>query len=123
MANDIEKIYIGGNLLPVSSTLLIDEEDVSSPDAGRTEDGTMHKMRIGSLKSISLTWNNLKTEELYEILNMIKDEYITIDYFDPKTCMRKSSTFYVGNRSMAMYNGVLNLWQNLGFKFIERSVS
>lgn len=123
MATDIEKIYVNGSLLPSSSTYQVDEEDLSSADAGRTEDGKMHKMRIGTLRSISLSWKTLKTSELTTILNLITDEYLTIEFFDPRENARVSAEFYVGNRTMTVYNGALDIWQNLSFKFIERAVS
>lgn len=122
MATDIEKIYVNSTLLPSSSTYQVDEEDLSSADAGRTEDGKMHKMRIGTLRSISLSWKTLRTSELTTILNLITDEYLTINFFDPRENTRVSAEFYVGNRTMAVYNGALDVWQNLSFKFIERAV-
>ena len=122
MATNIEKLVVGSTLLPVSSSLQIDEEDVSSPEAGRTEDGKMHKMKIGTLRSISVSWRNLKSEELKTILEAVRDEYLQVYFYDPSAGKHTSSEFYIGNRTMAIYNGDLDLWQNLSFKFIERSV-
>ena len=39
-------------------------EDISSSDAGRTEDTKMDKMRIGQVVGLELSWKNLTTEEV-----------------------------------------------------------
>ena len=57
-------------------------EDISSSDAGRTEDVKMNKMRIGQIIGIDLSWTYLTLEEAAEILAAFNNEYITVEYLD-----------------------------------------
>lgn len=97
-------------------------EDVSSPDAGRSENGTMHKERIGQTVKIELSWNGVTTEEASAILKAFNPEYILVEYLDPMYGDYVTKEFYVGNRSAPMYNAAKNLWQNVSFNIIARGV-
>ena len=94
-------------------------QDVSSPDAGRTEDGKMHKYRLAQKVKLQLSWNNIKTEEVTEILNAFDPEYIEVKYLDPKAGGYVTKQFYVGDRSTPMYSSILGLWSNVAFNIIE----
>ncbi len=94
-------------------------EDTSASDAGRTEDGKMHKNRIGQLVGLELSWQNISTAELSAILKAFNPEYITVCYLDAMTGGYKTSEFYVGNRSSPAYNTKLGIW-SVSFNIIER---
>lgn len=96
-------------------------EDISASDAGRTEDTMMHKMRIGQVVGIELSWQGLTTKEISKILQAFNPEYITVRYLDPLKGKEAISEFYVGNRSAPMYNAKMGLWQNVSFNIVERS--
>lgn len=96
-------------------------EDISASDAGRTEDTVMHKMRIGQVVGLELSWQGITTEELSQILKAFNPEYITVKYLDAMKGDYLESEFYVGNRSAPMYNARKGLWQNVSFNLIERS--
>ena len=96
-------------------------EDISSSDAGRTEDTKMDKMRIGQVVGLELSWKNLTTEEVSEILKAFTPEYIMVSYLDAMEGTYVESEFYVGNRSAPLYNAAKGLWSNVSFNLIERS--
>ena len=96
-------------------------EDISADGAGRTEDTVMDKMRIGQIVGLELSWSNLPTGEVSEILQAFDPEYVTVCYLDAKTGDYETSEFYVGNRSAPLYNARLGLWSNVSFNLIERS--
>lgn len=96
-------------------------EDISASDAGRTEDTTMHKLRIGQIVGLELSWENITTQDVSTILQAFNPEYITVNYLDAKAGGYRTSVFYVGDRSAPMYNARLGLWQNVSFNIIERS--
>lgn len=96
-------------------------EDISASDAGRTEDTVMHKMRIGQVVGLELSWNGLTTAEVAAILQAFNPEYIQVDYLDAMQGKYVTSEFYVGNRSAPMYNARKGLWENVSFNLIERS--
>lgn len=95
-------------------------QDISDSDAGRTEDGVMHKKRIGQAVKIELAWSNLTTEEASVILNAFNPEYITVEYIDPKAGDFVSKVFYVGDRSSPIYSTYLGVWTEVAFNIIER---
>lgn len=100
-------------------------EDVSDDDAGRTEDGVMHKNRIGQTIGVELQWNGLTTKELHDLLVAFNPEYITVKFIEPLSGNPNNNYFkelevYVGNRKSPMYSASLNLWENLSLKIVDR---
>lgn len=100
-------------------------QDVSAPDAGRTEAGVMDKARIGQVVALELSWQNVPTAVAHDILTVFQPEYVDVQYTDPLfgtgTSYRKTKTFYVGDRSAPMYNSEMQLWSNISFGLIERT--
>lgn len=122
-------VTVGGTALPVSpSSFSWEEEDLSNSEAGRSEDGAMHKNRIGTITRIGLEFQNLPLETMYSILNMFSPEYITVVYIDPATRSgsspnynyQKSDTFYVGNRNLTVKSARLNICEKLSFNIISQ---
>lgn len=115
---------VDGVAIPkVPSTYLWKLEDVSAPDAGRTEDALMHKKRIGSLIGLELQWNYVTVEEAAAILAAFQPEYINVCYLDALAGDYVTAEFYVGNRSTPLYNAKLGLWENISFNIIQRGVT
>lgn len=113
----------GNGYVLMPSSYSVEYEDVSAADAGRTEDGTMWKLKIGVVRKISLEWQNIDSRMLENILNAFNSEYFQVTFYDPrKASGAETSTFYVGNRTMPLYNGALNIWSSLQLNLIERSV-
>lgn len=57
--------------------------DVESSQAGRTMDGTMHRGRIAIKKRLDITCKPLSTEETMILLNLIRPEFVEVEYTDP----------------------------------------
>lgn len=96
-------------------------EDLSAADAGRTEDYTMDKARVGQIVGLDLKWKNVTTEDASAILKAFNPEYITVCYLDPKEGLFRTSEFYVGDRAAPLYNCETGLWQEISFSIIERN--
>lgn len=111
---------VDGVGIPCPSSYLWKLEDVSAADAGRTEDTVMHKKRIGQLVGLELSWQNISTSKASQILQAFNPEYITVCYLDPMSGGYVTSEFYVGNRSVSMYNAACDIWSNVTFNIIKR---
>lgn len=106
--------------VPVPSKYQYDLQDVSSPDAGRTEDALMHKQRIAQKVKIELAWSNLNTSGVSEVLTAFNSEYLSIEYLDAKVGTYVTKIFYVGDRTSPLYNSKMDVWENVSFNIIER---
>lgn len=100
-------------------------EDVSDSSAGRTEDGVMHKNRIGQTIGVELSWNGITTKELHDLLVAFNPEYIIAQFIEPlsgdaSNNYYKNLEVYIGNRTAPMYNASMGLWENLSLKIIDR---
>lgn len=118
MTNPIKTI--DGQTIRPPSTYVWEEEDASAPNAGRTEAVVMHKLRVGQVVALQLSWKALTTAEISDILTKFSPEYITLEYLDPKAGGYLTKEFYVGNRSAPLYNCKLNIWENVSFKVVAR---
>lgn len=112
---------VDGQAVPCPSSYTYKLEDVSTPDAGRTEDLMMHKKRVGQVIGIELSWQNITTAQVSEILKAFNPEYISVCYLDAKEATYITSSFYVGNRSAPLYNSRRGLWSGVSFNLIRRS--
>lgn len=113
-------ISVGGVEVPCPSKYVYKLQDVSQSNAGRTEDGKMHKLMIGQCVKLELEWQNISTEAASEVLQAFNHEYITVRYLDLLRGEVRSSEFYVGDRSAPAYNTLLGIWENVAFNIIER---
>ena len=95
------------------------ESDVSAADAGRTEDGKMHKMLITKKVHIEVEWQNIGDSAAATILSAFSPEYINVQYYDYKTAAFKTSKFYVGDRQVTTYSRKLGI-STLAFNIIEQ---
>lgn len=121
-------ISVDGVALPVTpSAFSWTQEDLSNAAAGRSEDGVMHKNRIGMIRGAQLEWRNLPIETMRTLINMFSPEYISVVYIDPATSSaynyRRTDIFYVGNRSLTVKNAALNICEKLSFNIITRNPS
>jgi hypothetical protein len=112
---------VDGATVPCPSSYTYKLSDISAADAGRTEDTTMDKMRIGQCVHLELQWSYLTTAEVSTVLTAFNPEYISVTYLDAKAGDYLTSTFYVGDRSAPLYNSVKGRWTNVSFNIIERS--
>lgn len=106
--------------VPIPSTYECAIEDVSNDGAKRTEDTVMQKKMIGQAIAITLAWKYISIQKCSQILRMFNHEYIFVKFLDPTIGDYKILEFYVGNRTVPLYNSKLGKWSNLGFKIIQR---
>ena len=117
---------VNGATVPCPSSYVYKLSDISAADAGRTEDTTMDKMRIGQCVHLELQWDYLTDAEVATVLQAFNPEYISVTFRDAKQSPSvnngfRTSTFYVGDRSAPLYNSHVGRWTNLSFNIIERS--
>lgn len=121
--NPIEWVGNPATQVKAPSSYSFEWEDVSKSSAGRTEDGTMHKERIGHVMAYNLKWNALTYAEMSQILTAFAPEYLNVRLIDPKSPAGYVTKYvYVGNRSGALFNTNTLRWENLSFKIIEVAV-
>ena len=119
MYNPIRQVDGNTNVpCPTSYKWLLD--DVSSDDAGRTEDVTMQKMRIGQVVGLELEWKHVSLADASIILAAFDPEYISVKYLDAKAGVWVESEFYVGNRSGTLFNSEMGYWEKISFKITKR---
>lgn len=111
---------VDGVAVPCPSSFKWKLEDISSSDAGRTEDTKMDKKRIGQVIGIDLEWKNVSITDASKILTAFNPEYINVCYLDAKAGDYLTSEFYVGNRNAPLYNAALGIWQNITLNIIKR---
>lgn len=112
---------VDGKYLRCPSSYQWKLQDISASDAGRTEDNKMDKKRLGQCVKLELEWKYTTIQEASEILKAFNPEYINITYLDAMDGTWKASEFYVGDRSVPLYNSVMRRWENISFNVIERS--
>jgi len=127
LGNPIKKINnVNVSFCPSSFKQL--KSDVSAADSGRTEDGLMWKKKIGTATKNEIEIQCLPSDLLHTILNMIDDEYMTIEYIDMREGVASSGyvvshTFYCGDVSYDLYNATLDIWKSLKFNVIQRDLT
>ena len=111
---------VGGVSIPCPSKYDWKLSDVSSADAGRTEDGLMHKEMIAQKVHLELEWQNISDSKAKTILTAFNSsEYLSVRYYDYKSMGFLTKTFYVGDRSVTSINRRLGI-STLEFNIIEQ---
>lgn len=116
--NPIENV--GGVFVRCPSTFNPSYQDISSADAGRTEDGVMHKMQIGTKVKIALAWKNISQAEASTILQAFNSEYVEVKYKDTLSNSFVTKTFYCGDKTITTYNSKLGIVSSVSFNIIEQ---
>ena len=78
--------------------------DISSADAGRTNDAslTMHKNTVARKRTIALTWSGLDGAATRAVLRAFRPEYVYIRYFEPEDNAYAVKRFYCGNKTVEL---------------------
>jgi len=120
MANQYNPIQQVDNAtdIPCPSTYVWTVNDVSDKDAGRTEDGLMHKMRISRKRKLELEWQNVSTATANAVLTAFAPEYVSVKCLDPLANGLVTKTFYSGQKATS-YNVRLGVW-TVSFNIIEQ---
>ena len=120
----LSPIYtVNGTVIPTPSEYQFNVQDVSAPNAGRTEDGMMHKDKIGQCVKLECKWQNITTSALTTLLSALDSEYLTVVYLNPKRGGYYTGTFYAGDRTAPCYSAKLGIWSTFSCNLIERSAT
>ena len=95
-------------------------------DAGRTSSGWMKRNKKAIKRTISAELPAMTTAEISLVLQAIDPvdtgnlvAMFPVKYLDPWDGSYRVGAFYSGDRVTPMYNGALNLWENLPLEFVE----
>jgi len=114
-------LKVNGTNVPTPSQFTWSLQDVSASDAGRTQDGLMHKNRIAQKEKIQLSWAYPDPNKASVILQLFNPEYFEVTYRSPFTNQLTTKTFYRGDANAPTYwwaNG--GRFENISFDIIER---
>lgn len=114
-------LIVDGVEVPDPSEMTWGESDISSSDAGRTQDNKMHKNRTGSKVTLQLAWWNKSPEDTQKILQAFYPEYIVVKYWDARVG-QTTKEFYSGDKSAPVKYWTVNKkrYQKISFSIIER---
>lgn len=98
--------------------------DLDSEEAGRTLDGVMHRSRVATKIRWDVRVKKLYTEQLQELFQLIRPEWVELHYTDP--CLgERTAMFYSNNYSADVLashqldEGKI-LWSEFTFPLIEQ---
>ena len=96
--------------------------DVDGPDAGRTMDGEMQRMRVATKIRLDITCRPLTDTEASTVLTAIMPEYVTVVYSDPQTGTTETKTMYSNNNpaSFLLMKGNVGYWDGITFPLVEK---
>lgn len=97
-------------------------QDVSSSDAGRTQDTIMHKNRVGQKVTLGLSWSMPTPDETAAILQAFDPEYFHVTYHDAKLNALVTREFYAGDKTAPVHIWSVNrkYYKTVSFNIIER---
>lgn len=119
--NTISVLTVNGTGI-TPSKMKISIQDISSPDAGRTLDGVMHKDVVASKRTIDLTFNGKRPDEVSSILKLFEPVYVDISFHDPREGKVITKTFYTGdiNAESKIWTVNNKIYSSISFSVIER---
>lgn len=114
-------LTVNGNVILSPSSMTWGEADISKSSAGRTTDGTMHKERLTSKVTLSLSWSGLSDAQAKRILQAFYPEYVTVKYTDPRMGL-VTRVFYTGDRKAQVYTWQVGkkIFKSVSFDIIEQ---
>ena len=97
-------------------------QDISSPNSGRDQAGTMYKDRVAQKVKLSCKWPHMPTSEASLLLRNVNSQVnFQLTYFDVLRNGMRMATFYVGDRT-SQYAWLLEnekTVRDVAFDFIE----
>lgn len=111
-------ISIDGVELPAPMTYSVDYNDLDSDDSGRSEDGTLHRVRVrAGVAKIKASWKQISQEKADLILGAIAPDSFSVTYYFGA---QKTATMYAGAQScdLVRVNNGEAKW-NVSFDLIE----
>ena len=112
-------LKVDGIQIPTPSEFTVGVQDISQ--AERVASGRIVIDRIATKIKLNMSWNYLTPSDLSSLLTAIDKVYFNVEYLDPRTNSMQTREFYVGDRTLGMYqyrNGN-PIYIDIGFNFIE----
>lgn len=89
-------------------------------EAGRTADGKMHRNKVATKRKVSVTMPPCATSVIQPLLAAMDHASFTVTVPDPREPGGSyTGTFYVGDRTVPIYNYALDIWNGLTFDLVE----
>lgn len=122
MGHHNDMITVDGVKIKTPSTFSWGLQDISSSDAGRTQDAIMHKNRMAQKRKIDLAWAMPTPEEAHAILVAFNPEYINVTYFDPLDGQIVTRNFYTGDKTapVKIWTVGNKRYESIAFNIVER---
>lgn len=98
MSDHYDMLEVDGKKIKTPSEMEWSLQDVSSANAGRTQDGQMQKLRVAQKRTLKLSWSNPDPDSASAILKAFNPEYFNVRYFDPMENKYQTREFYAGDR-------------------------
>lgn len=97
--------------------------DIDGDDAGRTQDGLMHRNRIATKDRLDITIRPTRTNEIKDIIQALEPEFVNVTYTSPRTGLSVTKTMYSNNIPAQVCwddpDGE-TIWEKFTFPLIER---
>lgn len=115
-------IYVDGLKIKTPTAFTWGLMDLTDGDAGRTQDGRMHKSRTGQKRKLTIGWSYPTKEETSMLLKAFNPEYIKVTYPDSLSGVDETREFYVGDRSapVKMWTVQNKRYEQISFELNER---
>ena len=112
---------INGIVVQLPSSITISYSDIDG-ESYRNAKGELIRDRIATKTKIETKWNFLSNTELSTLLQSVKNEFFSVQYYDPYEGKVITKTMYVGDRTAPCYaqvNGKYG-WKNVSFNLIQK---
>lgn len=122
MPNNRDMLIVDGVKIKTPSTFVWHLQRISAPDAGRTDDGTMHVNEVCKKRKLELAWNGPTPDEAGDIADAFDPEYVDVTYWDTKNKRNETRTFYAGDIDASVKIWTVNQkrYESISFNIIER---
>ncbi|MDY4971493.1 MAG: hypothetical protein SO101_14755 [Lachnospiraceae bacterium] len=87
-------IRVNGVYLKDPSFMSWGIKEIVNGENGRVEDGTMFKNVVAVKRKLSLGWNYPNSQEIADILQAFKPQYVKVTYHDAMDNELQTRTFY-----------------------------
>lgn len=95
---------------------------IDASDAGRGQDGKMHRAMVGEWRRLDISFIPLQQEIITQILRATDYEWLDVRYFDLQDGAMKTSKMYRGatlNATHEIQRGSMQLWSGMTLELIE----
>lgn len=95
--------------------------DIDASDAGRDQDGLMHRARVALKVRLDGTCKPLLQEEATIVLQAIEPEWLEVQYFDIQEGVVVSKKMYSNNipATFVIQQGTKQYWEGIAFPLVE----